>query len=61
MFALPFWVCPRPLPPTPSSLSGIEPPAVDGVVNENEVFAVKGGTPGDFGLYIFAMSWKAEW
>eukprot|EP00904_Undaria_pinnatifida_P003208 jgi/Undpi1/12889/HiC_scaffold_7.g02555.m1 len=40
---------------------GIEPPAVDGVVNENEVFAVKGGTPGDFGLYIFAMSWKAEW
>lgn len=23
--------------------------------------AVRGGTPGEFNLYIYAMSWKAEW
>ncbi|CAM9697961.1 unnamed protein product, partial [Choristocarpus tenellus] len=30
-----------------------------GVIDEG--FEVHEGTPGDFNLYIFAMSWKAEW
>lgn len=34
---------------------------VDGGFNVNEPFLVRGGTPGDFALYIFAMSWKPEW
>lgn len=38
-------------------LNGLEPRVVD----ESEALALRGGTPGDFGLYIFAMSWKPEW
>ncbi|CAM9144422.1 unnamed protein product [Ectocarpus fasciculatus] len=59
-----------------NGLEGFQPPLVDGGILESEQDrsdgrgstqeqelsrVVRGGTPGDFNLYIFAMSWKAEW
>lgn len=46
---------------------GFQPPSVDAVggdvVEGSPELArvVRGDTPGEFNLYIFAMSWKAEW
>lgn len=44
-----------------------QPPSVDAVSGGDGeggpelARVVRGGTPGEFNLYIFAMSWKAEW
>ncbi|CAN0006084.1 unnamed protein product [Ectocarpus sp. 12 AP-2014] len=56
-----------------NGVEGFQSPLVDGGILESEQDksdgrgtqelwrVVTGGTPGDFNLYIFAMSWKAEW
>lgn len=62
-------------PPLPTSnpLAEFQPPSAEGGIagsahGEGEgdggpqlSRVVRGGTPGEFNLYIFAMSWKAEW
>lgn len=62
-------------PSTPTGIqsrAGFQPPSADGGIGGStggEVGegspelsrVVRGGTPGEFNLYIFAMSWKAEW
>lgn len=45
----------------PSVDGGVETGG-DGEESPQELLrVVRGGTPGEFNLYIFAMSWKAEW
>lgn len=68
------WKCTTKAKHVFGTCAGFQPPLVDGGILESEQDksedgrgtqelsrVVRGGTPGDFNLYIFAMSWKAEW